>query len=202
MLQNELKGSEKIMAGIPKNTREDIVLGALELVKEKGFEALKARDIAKRLNCSIQPIFYQFKSMEDLKVAVCEKIYKIYCEYMLSGENTDTPYKAMGNSYVRFARDYPELFKILFMQKAEVNSSNFMQIDYLADKVISEGQKFTGLSFDEQKDFQLKVWIFTHGIASLTVTETLKLNDEEIDKIISDSIRQMSKGYKIEKGDR
>ena len=81
--------------------------------------------------------------MEELKVALYEKIYEIYKEYMLSGENTNTPYKAMGNSYVRFARDYPELFKILFMQKAEVNSSNFMQIDHLADKVISEGQKYT-----------------------------------------------------------
>lgn len=190
------------MAGILKNTREDIVLGALEIIKEKGFEGLKARDVAKRLNCSIQPIFYQFKNMEELKLAVYEKIYEIYKEYMLSGENTATPYKAMGNSYVRFARDYPELFKILFMQKAEVNSSNFMQIDHLADKVISEGQKFTGLSFDEQKDFHLKVWIFTHGIASLVVTGTLNLSDEEIDKIITDSVRQMLKGYKIEKDSR
>lgn len=53
------------MAGIAKNTREDIVLGAFEMVKEKGFEGLKARDVAKRLNCSIQPIFYQFKTMEE-----------------------------------------------------------------------------------------------------------------------------------------
>lgn len=91
------------------------------------------------------------------------------------------------------------LNKILFMQKAEVNSSNFMQIDHLADKVISEGQKFTGLSFDDQKDFHLKVWIFTHGIATLVVTGTLNLSDEEIDKIIADSVRQMLKGYKLEK---
>lgn len=190
------------MAGVPRNTKEDIVVGALEIVKEKGFDGLKARDVAKKINCSIQPIFYQFKNMEELKVAVYNKIYDIYKEYMLSGENTNTPYKAMGNSYVRFARDYPELFKILFMQKAQVNSSNFMQIDHLADKVISKGQKFTGLNFEEQKDFHLKVWIFTHGIASLVVTETLSLSDEEIDKIITDSVRHMLKGYKLEKGEK
>lgn len=194
-----MKGSGNLVAGIPKNTREAIVLGALEIVKEKGFDGVKARDVAKKLNCSIQPIFYQFKNMEELKLAVYEKIYEIYKEYMLSGENTNTPYKEMGNSYVRFARDYPELFKILFMQKTEVNSSNFMQIDHLADKVISEGQKFTGLSFDEQKDFHLKVWIFTHGIATLVVTGTISLSNEEIDKIIADSVRQMLKGYKLEK---
>lgn len=189
------------MAGIPKNKKEDIVKTALEIVKEKGFEGLNARDIAKRLNCSIQPIFYQFKTMEELKQAVYEKIYEIYKEYMLSGENTDTSYRTMGNSYVKFARDYPELFKILFMQKTEVNSANFIQIDHLGDKVINEGKKFTGLSFEEQKDFHLKVWIFTHGISSLIVTGTLKLNEEEIDKIIADSVRQMLKGYKLEKGE-
>ena len=190
------------MAGVPKNTREDIVQGALEIIKEKGFVGLNARDVAKRLNCSIQPIFYQFKNMEELKNAVYEKIYELYDKYMLDGLEEDKSYRAMGNSYVKFARDYPELFKILFMQKSEVDSSTFMKIDHLGDKVISEGQKFTGLSFEEQKDFHLRVWIFTHGIATLVATKTLKLSDSEIDKIIADSVRQMLKGYKLEKGEK
>lgn len=189
------------MAGVVKNTREDIIKGALEIVKEKGFEKLNAREVAKRLNCSIQPIFYQFKTMEELKNAVYEEIYKIYEQYMLSGIDTEKSYKSMGNAYVKFARDYPELFKILFMQHCGVNSSNFMKIDHLGDKVIIEGQKFTKLAFNEQKDFHLKVWIFTHGIATLIATETLKLSDSEIDKIIADTVRQMLKGYKLEKGE-
>lgn len=187
------------MSGVPKITKENMVKTALEIVKEKGFEGLNAREVAKKLNCSIQPIFYQFKTMEDLKKAVYEEICEIYKKYMLSGEDADSAYKSMGNSYVKFARSYPELFKILFMQNAEIDSKNFMQIDHLGDKVIKEGQKFTGLDFEEQKDFHLRVWIFTHGIASLIVTGTLKLKDEEIDKIIADSVRQMLKGYKLEK---
>lgn len=189
------------MSGIPKIAKESIVMTALEITKEKGINGVNAREIAKRLNCSIQPIFYQFKTMDELKQAVYDKIYEIYNEYMLSGKDTKTPYKSMGNSYVRFARDYKELFKILFMQQTNINTTNFMQIDHLGDEVIKEGQKFTGLSFEEQKDFHLKVWIFTHGIASLIVTETLELSDGEIDKIIADSIRQMLKGYKVEKGE-
>ena len=41
---------------------------------------------------------------------------------------------------------------------------------------------------------------FTHGIATLIVTGTIKFDDKEIDEIISSSVRQMMKGYKIEKG--
>lgn len=187
-----------LIAGIPKIKREDIVNSAFEIVKEKGMEGLNARDIAKKLNCSIQPIFYQFKTMEELKQAISKKIYEVYKKYLLSGENTNTPYKSMGISYVKFAKDYPKLFKILFMQKTEMNSTNFIQIDNLGDKVIQTGQKYTGLTSKKQKNFHLKVWIFTHGIASLIATGTLSLTDEEIDKIITDSIRQMLQGYKEE----
>lgn len=189
------------MAGIARNTKEDIVNSAFEIVKEKGVEGLNAREVAKRLNCSIQPIFYQFATMEDLKKAVCERIYALYKEYMLSGENTENSYKTMGNSYVKFAKDYPEFFKILFMQQSEMNKDNYAQIDYMGDKIIETGKNFTGLSLEEQKEFHLKVWIFTHGIATLIVTGTLKLNDNEIDELIGSSVRQMLIGYKKERGE-
>ncbi len=189
------------MAGIPKNTKEDIVNAAFEIVKEKGIEGLNARDVAQKLKCSIQPIFYQFATMEDLKQAVLDKTYNIYKEYMLSGENSDKAYKSLGNSYVKFARDYPECFKILFMQKSEMNSNNYVQVDHLGDKIIEIGQKFTGLSFEEQREFHLRVWIFTHGIATLIVTGTLKLTDEEIDKLLETTVRQLTKGYKMERGE-
>lgn len=189
------------MAGIPKNTKEDIVNAAFEIVKEKGIEGLNARDVAQKLKCSIQPIFYQFATMEDLKQAVLDKTYNIYKEYMLSGENSDKAYKSLGNYYVKFARDYPECFKILFMQKSEMNSNNYVQVDHLGDKIIEIGQKFTGLSFEEQREFHLRVWIFTHGIATLIVTGTLKLTDEEIDKLLETTVRQLTKGYKMERGE-
>lgn len=189
------------MAGIARNTKEDIVNSAFEIVKEKGVEGLNAREVAKRLNCSIQPIFYQFATMEELKKAVYEKIYALYKEYMLSGENTENSYRAMGKSYVRFAKDYPVFFKILFMQQTEMNKDNYAQIDQLGDKIIETGRKFTGLTFEEQKEFHLKVWIFTHGIATLIVTGTIKLNDNEIDELIGSSVRQMLIGYKKERGE-
>lgn len=52
-----------------------------------------------------------------------------------------------------------------------------------------------------KKEFHLKVWIFTHGIATLIVTGTLKLNDNEIDELIGSSVRQMLIGYKKERGE-
>ena len=88
----------------------------------------------------------------------------------------------------------------MFMRKTEINPVNFIQIDHLGDKIIQTGQKFTGLTFEEQKEFHLRVWIFTHGIATLIVTGTIKLTDEEIDELLATTVKQMIIGYKIEKG--
>ena len=175
--------------------KEDVLDIAYEIVKKEGFKNLNARKIAKELNSSVHPIFRHFKDMEDLKKAVYEKIYNKYKEYMLSGVNEKKAYKKMGLSYIKFAKDYPEFFKILFMQKTSLNAENFIIADDAGDNVIKAGQILTGLSFEEQKKFHVKVWIFTHGIACLVATSTVKFSDNEINKLLEGTVREMLKGY-------
>ena len=40
---------------------------AYDVVKTEGFEGFTARNIAKTMNCSTQPIYLEFKNMDDLK---------------------------------------------------------------------------------------------------------------------------------------
>lgn len=181
--------------------KEDVLNVAYEIVKKEGFESVNARRIAKELSSSVHPIFRHFKDMEELKKAVYEKIYAKYQEYMLSGINEDKAYKKMGLSYIKFAKDYPEFFKIIFMQKTNLNAENFMLADSMGDKVIKAGQTLTGLSFEEQKQFHIKVWIFTHGIACLVATKTIEISDEEISKLLGNTVIEMIKGYKNVKGE-
>jgi len=44
-------------------TKEMIIDAAFNITKEKGFSKLSNREIAKYLNCSIRPIYYQFKDV-------------------------------------------------------------------------------------------------------------------------------------------
>ena len=41
-----------------------------------------------------------------------------------------------------------------------------------------------------------KVCIFTHGIAFLVATKTIEISDEEISKLLGDTVIEMIKGYK------
>ena len=54
----------------PKFTKEEIVTAALELVSEKGIEALTARELGVRLGSSARPIFTVFNSMEEVQEEV------------------------------------------------------------------------------------------------------------------------------------
>lgn len=182
--------------------KEDVLNTAYEIVEKEGFEGINARRIASELNSSVHPIFKHFKDMEDLKKAVYEKIYGKYQEYMLSGVNEEKAYKKMGMSYIEFAKDYPEFFKIIFMQKTNLNAENFVMTDKIGDDVIKRGQILTGLSFEEQKKFHVKVWIFTHGIACLVATKTVEFSDNEISELLGNTVLEMLKGFKIERGNK
>ena len=59
-----------------KFTKEIIVNAAYDILKEEGFENISARKIAKKLNCSTAPIYFNFETVEEVKkevINLCEK---------------------------------------------------------------------------------------------------------------------------------
>lgn len=180
-------------------SKEDVLEVAYNIVAKEGFQGLNARRIAMELKASVHPIFRHFKDMEELKKAVYEKIYAKYQEYMLSGRNKENSYKQMGLSYIKFAKDYPEFFKIIFMQTTNLNAENFVMADKMGDDVIKAGRELTGLSYEEQKKFHVKVWIFTHGIACLVATKTVEFSDKEISELLGNTVLEILKGFQSER---
>lgn len=83
------------MPPIKKYKKEDIVGVTYLLIKEEGLESVNARKIASKLGCSVQPIFHNFTTMEELLTEVYQKIYSKYQEYMMRGENDPKTYKQM-----------------------------------------------------------------------------------------------------------
>ena len=65
-----------------KVTRDGIINTALMLCRMGGESAINARGIAKALNCSTQPIFSNFESMEEIDEAVRDSAYELYLEFL------------------------------------------------------------------------------------------------------------------------
>lgn len=179
-----------------KIEKDDIIKVAYKIADKENFENINARRIAKELGCSVQPIFHNFASMEELKDATIEKIHSTYEQYMKKGAEEKNAYKGMGMAYIRFAKEHPNFFKILFMRQTNLTTSNFIRADDTGNDVIKMGQELTGLNKKEQIEFHTKVWIFTHGLAMLVANNTCDLSQEEISKLLGETVVEMLIGYK------
>lgn len=170
-----------------KVSKEDILNASISLVRENGESAFKAREIANKLNCSTQPIFSHFKSMEELKSEVLQYAAKVFRSYqdsiIKSGEYQ--AYKASGMGYIKFAKEERELYKLLFMRdrRDEVFEN---PVDQDFDNAVLMVMERTGLSHDEAMLFHLEMWVFVHGIAVILATSFLELDDDTVSRMLTD----------------
>lgn len=173
------------MAPRIKVTKDDIIATAIKLIRTNGDGSINARAIANELNCSTQPIFSNFDSMEELEQEVIVGIYNIYASFLINEVKNQTypEYKAYGMAYIRFAKEERELFKILFMRD-RTNEENSMSIDF--DESVQMIMKSTGLSNEKAQLMHFEMWTCVHGIATMIATSFLKLEWEIISQMTSD----------------
>lgn len=181
-----------------KITREDIINAAVDIVKKEGAQAMNARTIAAKLNCSTQPVFSNFATMDELRFAVVEKIDELCQEYMCREvEKGEFPaYKANGMAYIRFAKEEKELFKLLYMR--DRSNEKIPETSELNDKMEAFVQSNTGLDITDAKLFHLEMWACVHGIATMVATNFIDLDWELISQMLTDTYQGMRKQYGLE----
>ncbi len=181
-------------------TREEIVQAALELVREDGLTAVTARALAARLDCSVKPIFGLFRNMEEVQQALLSAAYNIYQSRLTQAMNAGAlpPYKASGMAYIQFAREEPELFRLLFMRDRthEAPAPEGEELEGLYQLI----QRNTGLSRELAMRFHLESWVYVHGIAVMLATHYLDWPTEEINAVMTDLYEGLK--YRFTKGGR
>ena len=181
-----------------KVTKEDIVCAAVELVKAEGASALNARAVAVALQCSTQPIFSNFATMEELRLAVLMEANERCAAYRRQEveQGEYPPYKASGMAYIRFAKEEKELFKFLYMRdRAGEPMGMEAARDHQMEAIV---QSNTGLDVDRAQWFHLEMWAFVHGIATMFATGFLDLEWTLVSQMLTDAYLGMRKQYETE----
>lgn len=178
-----------------KISKEQIIKTSLEIVRREGINGINARNIAKKLNSSTQPIYYQFKNIEELKEELMKEIIA-YCDNYMLKDLGKQPYKQIGTNYINFAKDENELFKILFMNNTNESISTIVKDSDSYKKYSKYVMEATNLNEKESIDFHTKMWIFTHGIATLLATKTCNFTDDEISKLLTEEFKLLKGGEK------
>jgi len=102
-----------------EETRERILKAAREAFAEKGFLGASTRDIARRADANQGLITYHFSTKEELWRAAADSLFNELgdrlTEHLRAVGATIERHKARAaiREYVRFAAEYPELFRLL-----------------------------------------------------------------------------------------
>lgn len=181
-----------------KITKEDIINAAVDIVRHNGAQAINARTIASMLNCSTQPVFSNFATMEELHLAVVQRadeLCRVYMQREMESGKYPT-YKANGMAYIRFAKEERELFKLLYM--CDRSGEAIPEGSELTDKMEALVHKNTGLDGWEAKLFHLEMWAYVHGIATMFATGFLNLDWALVSKMLTDSYQGLRKQFGME----
>lgn len=175
------------MAGKIKVTKEMIIECALQITRKEGIEACNARRIGKELNCSLQPVYYYFGTMDLLRAEIIKAANEVYNQKMEDSFTKEGKrFREVGLNYIKFAIEEKELFKLLFMRDANYVSAFKVEQDDNTNKIVEEIVAEYQLDFEKARKLHFELWIATHGIASMLATNYMSFPPEQISEMLED----------------
>ena len=126
------------MSATKKITKDMIVDAALEIFRAEGFDAVTSRRVAFKLGCSTQPIYFEYKNMDELKNDIVKKVVGQLNEIFssVSNEGKEDPdefvYRSFGLSFLKFVQADPFVFRQIYIVDGKIG----MQVDNLRMPII------------------------------------------------------------------
>ncbi|MFH1137448.1 MAG: TetR/AcrR family transcriptional regulator [Pseudomonadota bacterium] len=162
----------------PKFNAEDIIEVAFNIVRWNGWEALSARAVAEELNSSTMPVYFHFKSMENLEEEIVKKALALLLEYQ-NKITTGDVLLDFGVGYVSFSREEQHLFKGIIDRKYShlLAKHGQMNFDFLT-AALARDDRFKRFSQEELRKILFVLWVFIHGLAQLSNSIPLKQLEE------------------------
>ena len=167
--------------------RESVLDAALDLVRERGYDALSARVVAERAGCSVQPIYSLFGDMEGLMRALYGHarawVTAYNVEHAHDGENL---FESNGLTHLRLAREEPQLFTFLYLSPYLGTHS----LDELYRSVSQPGveeciMELGHLGKEAAHELYLNMIVYTHGLAVLVCSGAEFAEDELADRVFT-----------------
>ena len=177
-----------------KYTKEQIVEVAYQMVRQQGKDSLTARGIAAALETSTAPIFTVFHSIDELQQCVFEKAAERYRAYIQEGLSQPMGFKGSGLKYIQFAKDEPELFKLLCMQEDSRGVTHFLpEREPHTPQILQTITDNYGLQSEQARQLYNHLSIYTHGLAVLYANKQCIFTMEDVSRLLSQLYRALRK---------
>ena len=168
------------MAPRTKITRDMVTEAAFQIARQSGWENINARNAARQLNCSTQPVMSHFSTIEELKKAAYKKADRFHSEYLMNIGDAPDPLLAVGLNYIRFGLQEPNLFRFLF-QSGYGPHTDFLSIVNAPElepllQVMMQAMEMT---MEKTKEIFVTLAVFAHGYASLLANHYMEYDEAQ-----------------------
>ena len=193
--------------------KQEMRLKILETAKqifiEEGFEKASIRAIADRIEYSPATIYLYFKDKNELFFSVHETGFeKLNLEMIDAIEGITDPIdelRARGFAYMKFAFQNPEMYDLMFIQNAPMESMKDSEIWTCGHKcfmlMCESIQKCIDTKSIRINDLYIgamSIWSFMHGLVSLKIRNRFqKFEGVELEELMKGSVEQMIQLIKI-----
>ena len=170
-------------------TRESVLEAAYELVRREGVAALNARAVARELGGSTQPIFRLFSGMDELYAEIIRMADENLCSRITTqARESRNEYVSVCMTYLLFARDEPELFKLLFMRDRIREGA--VGREYTHEWGFPIIERSFGVDRDTAVRLYELTFFHTHGMAVCFATKYMPcMSEEAMETMITAALR-------------
>lgn len=183
-----------------KITKEMILKTVLDITRQTGFEAVNARSIANKLQCSTRPIFTCYKNMDELKREFLDFAFEVYNQYVADYRASVKADSCLilPLSYVAFAREETNLFQLLFINDMDLNMTEAE--DFYKEAGNEEKARIfsdsLGIEWEFGKAVFLDLFLYSHGIAVLTATGKVSFDRKNVEQMLKNLLSAFIKQEK------
>lgn len=170
--------------------KQRILDAAYKLAVRGGIESLTARNVAKAVNCSTQPIYLEFENMQDLRNQVLAKISDELKSNTLQQNFTGEPLIDLDLSYLYFAKEHVDLFRAMFL---DGEFGNQMIVDTLMGLGLEKfKQQFDAEQFSEERLNHIVIsnWIAATGLATLLINKMANFTQAQMISVLKAQIHE------------
>ena len=180
-----------------KFQKDEIIRAAFEVARKSGIDAVTAREVAAELNVSPRPIFTYYESMDQLRRDVYDLAKDRYKAYVERGLAEKIPFLGVGHQYIRFAKEEPELYKLLFLTRPDGAVGGAMEALAFTQELVRESiMNIYHMDSFKADCYYRDLWLMAFSFATLIVTDDCPYTDEQMSAIFSEVSLSICKAYK------
>ncbi|HHY28277.1 MAG TPA: TetR/AcrR family transcriptional regulator [Desulfitobacterium dehalogenans] len=184
-----------------KISKEDIIEAAFNIAREEGFSGITARNVSKRLGCSVAPIYVNFATIDDLIEAVIMRVFALSDE-LLGKQKGRHPFETIGKASIAFAREYPVFLRELIMQPNPYMDS-YETFENKLLQLLAEDETMNGWTLEERRDLLLKMRIFQTGLSVMIANGHIPswLDNKAGEAVLIETGRDLLRIQKMKRGE-